>query len=341
MKHIHWAILIILLLTTGCTSQESPTTNLPSPPTSTSTSLPEPSESPQPTEIPPPTKTPQPTETPQPSEMPKRNWIDLPFAPPGDEFHKLDVHLPENGDGPFPTILTIHGGGFSALTKSHYDELAGYFTELGYAVVSTNYRLTPKASYPAQVEDVFCALAWIHAKNEIYGFDNEHIFVMGDSAGSYLAGMLGTIETPSGYLKKCPHKLPASDWIQGVVGFYGFYDFTSTEGWTDFDLEFSLRQYWGAYHRLISDETLAEMSPMSWVDGSEPPFLLIHGTEDNAVKSWMSEKMASVLKEAGVETELLLVESNHGFIHLKPLLDPVNIQTLKVIEAFLSAQLLK
>jgi dipeptidyl aminopeptidase/acylaminoacyl peptidase len=153
--------------------------------------------------------------------------------------------------------------------------------------------------------------------------------------------MLETIETPKAYLKKYPHKLPASDWTQGIVGFYGFYDFTSTKGFTEFGLEFTLRQYWGAYHKQISQETLAEMSPLSWVDGNEPAFLLIHGTEDNAVKNWMSEETASALKKAGVETELLLVEANHSFIHHNHLLDPVNIQTLEVIDAFLSTQLLK
>jgi len=174
----------------------------------------------------------QPTDTPEPSptEPPIRYWSDLPYAPEGGARQMLDVYLPETGDGPFPTILAIHGGGFITRSKSLYSRMAAHLNELGYAVVATNYRLAPKYSYPAQVEDVFCALAWVHTNHATYGFDVEHTFVTGGSAGGYLAAMLGTVDTPSAYLENCPHSLPTSDWIQGVVVFYGFYNFTGIDG---------------------------------------------------------------------------------------------------------------
>jgi acetyl esterase/lipase len=233
--------------------------------------------------------------------------------------------------------LAIHGGGFRARSKTLYSRLAGHLNELGYAVVSTDYRLTPSYSHPAQVEDVFCALAWVHANHATYGFDNEHIIVMGDSSGGYLAAMLGTVDPPSLYLENCPHALPASDWIQGVVVFYGFYDFTSIDGYRREEVVGYLQPFWGAEYSEIPPETLAEMSPMSWVDGSEPPFLLIHGTSDTSIPSWMSEKFAAELDDAGVDVELLLVDAKHAFI-LKPLSSPENVQSLAAIEAFLSAR---
>jgi acetyl esterase/lipase len=226
--------------------------------------------------------------------------------------------------------LAIHGGGFRARSKILYSRLAGHLNELGYAVVSTDYRLTPSYSYPAQVEDVFCAMAWIHANHATHGFDNERIFVMGDSAGGYLAAMLGTVDTPSLYLENCPHALPASDWLQGVVVFYGFFDFTSIDGYPRGEVA-SLQAFWGAQFSEIPSETLAEMSPMSWVDGSEPPFLLIHGTSDTAIPSWMSEKFAAELEDTGVDVELLLVDAKHAFI-LKPLSSPENVQSLGLVQ---------
>jgi acetyl esterase/lipase len=258
----------------------------------------------------------------------------VPYFPEGGLRQTLDVHTPSTGDWPFPTILAIHGGGFSGGNKSSYNELASHFNELGYALVSSNYRLTSTSSYPAQVEDVFCALAWVHENSVAYGFDSERIIVMGGSAGGYLAAMVGTIETPSLYLENCPHALPDADWIKGVIVFYGFFDFLSIDGFPN--VRSGLQPYWGAIHSDISLETLAEMSPASWVDGTEPPFLLLHGTLDTSVPSWMSEDFASVLMEAGVEVELVLIpETEHAFIG-QHFASPAMEQALASTEAFLS-----
>jgi acetyl esterase/lipase len=268
------------------------------------------------------------------SLQPTPELMNIPYVTDGGAHQMLDVHLPANGDGPFPTILAIHGGGFRVLSKTLYRQIAGYLNDKGYALVATNYRLTPKHSYPAQVEDVFCALAWIHSNHSMYGFDNERAIVMGDSAGGYLAGMVGTVDTPSLYLENCPHTLPESDWIQGAVVFYGFYDFTSIYGYPAYDVREGLQPFLGAEYDQIPHETLVEMSPMSWVDGSEPSFLLNHGTEDMAVP-WMSEDIAAVLEDAGVEVDLTLIEVDHGFI-LKSLSHHANVQSLEAIESFLA-----
>ena len=292
------------------------------------------------TDLPRPTVTRIRPSVPPPTEPPKRRWTDVPYISDGLAFHELDVYLPATGDEPFPTILTIHGGGFQALSKSLYYLPASKFNDLGYAVVSTNYRFAQLYPYPAQVEDVFCALAWVHANHETYNIDNEHIIVMGDSAGGYLASMLGTIETPNAYLENCPYSLPASDWIQGVVIFYGFYDFTSIDGYPKLGVSASLEPFWGAKYSEISPETLVEMSPMSWVDGSEPPFLIIHGTSDSSVPSWMSENFAAVLEDVGVDVELVLLDAKHGFLG-QSLSSPPNVQSLQAIDTFLSALLMQ
>jgi acetyl esterase/lipase len=292
------------------------------------------------TDLPLPTMTTIQPSVPPPTNLPKRKWSDVPYIPDGLAFHELDIYLPATGDGPFPTILTIHGGGFQAGSKSLYYLFATKFNDVDYAVVSTNYRFAPLYSYPAQVEDVFCALAWVHANHAAYNIDHERIIVMGDSAGGYLAAMLATIETPGAYLGNCPHSLPTSDWIQGAVIFYGLYDFTSIDGYTELQVSKGLEPFWEAQFSEIAPETLAEMSPMSWVDGSEPPFLIIHGTSDTIFPSWMSENFASVLEDAGVEVELVLLDAKHGFIG-QSLSSPTNVQSLEAIDTFLSALLMQ
>jgi acetyl esterase/lipase len=277
------------------------------------------------------------TEVDQTPEIPQRSWSDVPYTPADIPFQRLDVYLPETGDGPFPTLLAIHGGGFWAWSKSLYGQMAPRLNETGYAVVSTNYRLTPKYSYPAQVEDVFCALAWIHANQATYGFDAERTFVMGDSAGGYLASMLGTVNDPGTYLENCPNALPASDWLQGVVVLYGMYDFTSVAGYQEAEMHASLEPFLGAAYDEIPLETLVEMSPMSRLDGSEPPFLLIHGTLDTSVPSWMSEDFSNALEAVGGAVKLVLLEEKHGFL-IQPLTSPANVRTAEEIQAFLSTR---
>jgi acetyl esterase/lipase len=112
---------------------------------------------------------------PSPTSLPIRVQRDIEFVPGGGAYQSLDVYLPPEGEGPFPTFLAIHGGAFRARSKSIYNFVGNHLAGEGYAFVSTNYRLSQKASYPAQVEDVFCALAWVHANQDVYGFDPEQI----------------------------------------------------------------------------------------------------------------------------------------------------------------------
>ena len=318
-KSILAIVGIGLLLISGCAAPErTPTPVAP-------TALPKPTA----TSIPP-----SETATPELSELP---GFGVPYVPDGSHYQKLDVYLPEGEDGPFPTILAIHGGGFSTGNKVTYYELANQFNELGYALVSIDYRLTPNFKYPAQVQDSFCALAWVHANAATYRFDTERIIVMGESAGGYLAAMLGTVDTPSLYLEGCPNLLPRTDWIRGAVVFYGNYDYTSIDGYTVGTIKTVEQPYWGAEFSEIPPDTLAEMSPMSWIDGSEPPFLLIHGTSDSDIPSWMSEDFAFALEESGAAVELLLLEAGHGFLGRQSLSSPTNVQSLETVQSWLAA----
>jgi hypothetical protein len=45
-------------------------------------------------------------------EISQRSWSDVPYTPADIPFQRLDVYLPETGDGPFPTLLAIHGVAF-------------------------------------------------------------------------------------------------------------------------------------------------------------------------------------------------------------------------------------
>ncbi len=279
----------------------------------------------------PPTATPLP---PTPTVLPIVKF-NKPYVPDGYRNHILTVYLPGEGNGPFPTILAIHGGCFQAESKRNYQRYASYFTGLGYALVAIDYRLAPTFTYPAQVQDSFCALAWIHANAATYGFDTEHIAAIGESAGGYLVAMLGTVDDPASYLEGCPNTLPGTNWIHGILPVYGLFDLTSTKGYASDVVHGCTEPYLGTKINEAAPEFLAEVSPLSWVNGNEPPFLLIHGRSDPFIPAWMAEDFAAKLKAAGGEAEVLLVEAGHGYFTDDPLTTDANVKTQEAISAFL------
>jgi acetyl esterase/lipase len=216
-----------------------------------------------------------------------------------------------------------------------YHLIGQHYAQQGYAFISINYRLIPNNSYPAQVADSFCALAWLHTHHEEYGFDANRVVVMGGSAGGYLAAMLGTVDDPNIYMKDCPYEYPSEEAVQAVVIYYGLYDFTDIDEYPVGDVNSSLTPFWGAEYEDISTEKLEEMSPIKHIDGSEPPFIILHGTADTSIPSVMSERFAEALEQAGVDVELVLLpDVGHAF-ELTPLTGEEMTLSLRKIEAFL------
>lgn len=253
---------------------------------------------------------------------------------------KLDIYLPLTGEGPYPTIMAIHGGGFYTRSKKIYEEIGPHFARKGYAFVAINYRLTPDYSYPDQVADSFCALAWLHANRDTYGFDPRRMIVMGGSAGGYLASMLGTVDNPEIYLKGCPNEYPDGKAVHAAVIFYGLYDFTNVDDLPESEF-LTLNLFWGGEHSEIPLEKLEEMSPIMHVDGNEPPFIILHGLADSSVPSVLSERFANALSQVGVDAELVLLpDVGHAF-ELKPLTGEEMTFSLSKIDGFLDRVLVE
>ena len=129
----------------------------------------------------------------------------LAYLPDGDPMHTLNLYRPEGAQGPLPTVVDIHGGGWMygdrELNRNYCMALAAQ----GYAVMGMSYRLLPQVDLRGQVQDVFASLRWLEEHGGEHGFDLSRILLTGDSAGGHLAG-----------LTACIQKSPALQALYGV-----------------------------------------------------------------------------------------------------------------------------
>ena len=150
-----------------------------------------------------------------------RKWQDIAYADQSPA-QKLDIYLPETGDGPFPVILSIHGGAFSG-----GDKRDGQVTPMleglkrGYAVVSINYRLSGESIWPAQINDCKAAVRWIRANAGHYKLAADKIAAWGGSAGGHLSAMLGTSGDVAALEDLSQGNAQQSSRVQVVVDWFG------------------------------------------------------------------------------------------------------------------------
>lgn len=114
----------------------------------------------------------------------------------------LDVYRPLDAEGDLPVIVSVHGGGWVYGDKERYQYYCMSLAKRGFAVVNFTYRLAPENKFPASLEDTNSVFTWILSNAKEYGFDTEHIFAVGDSAGAHNLGLYSSICTNPDYAAK-------------------------------------------------------------------------------------------------------------------------------------------
>ncbi|EDY16383.1 Alpha/beta hydrolase fold-3 domain protein [Chthoniobacter flavus Ellin428] len=233
------------------------------------------------------------------------------YAVAGGEHLQVDVARPKNGDGPFPAVVCIHGGGFRAGKREGYDKLCVTLAQKGYVAITVTYRLAPAFKFPAAVQDCKASVRWLRANAAKYHVDPKRIGVTGGSAGGHLAQFLGNTNGVKEFEGDSGNLDQSSD-VACVVNFYGPSDFTKSYGksvdaaevlplWLGGNLETALKEHIRA-------------SPLNWVTPDAVPTLICHGTEDKYVNYEQAGWMVDRLKSCGVEVELLTLQgAGHGF----------------------------
>ena len=127
-----------------------------------------------------------------PVPVPPRVELGIVYASPDGVPLKLDAYLP-GSPGPHPGVILIHGGAFRTGGRGWETYLATALVDAGFAAFSVDYRLAPEFPFPAAVDDVLAAVAWVRAHAAEYGVDSREIGAIGESAGGHLAAMLAVL----------------------------------------------------------------------------------------------------------------------------------------------------
>jgi acetyl esterase/lipase len=214
---------------------------------------------------------------------PEPTYGDIYYTNESDSRRSLDIFLPADEHLPAPVVMMLHGG---LGNKSDFRAVAEELTPHGFAVVLPSYRIDPMA-----YEDGFCALAWVHTHADDYNLDASRIIVIGWSSGGGIAAEMATTNDPNDLLTDCPHAAAPGDWLAGAVLLAAGSDRWEESGWR-------------------TDEP-----PVTWIDGNEPPILMMHGEDDELIPAEDSLQLAALLEESGDSVELVLLP---GAGHLFP-----------------------
>jgi acetyl esterase/lipase len=257
-----------------------------------------------------------------PATTAKPQYTDLAYATLS-EIQKLDLYLPE-GSGPFPVVVTVHGGGFMMGDKADAMGTAGIDQLLaeGYAVAAVNYRLSSEATAPAQIQDVKTAVRFLRANATQYKLNPEKFAAWGASAGGSLVALLGTscgaealegIELGNADQSSC---------VQAVVDWFGPTDFLQMDAQfagtscpvTHDAADSPESMLLGAAIQSVPEQAKA-VNPITYVSNQSPAFLIQHGTQDCNVPPQQSQLLYDALKATIGESNvtLTLIEgAGHG-----------------------------
>jgi acetyl esterase/lipase len=251
---------------------------------------------------------------PVPAQEPKspvRTELDVIYGKGGADDLKLDLALPKEGEGPFPVIVCLHGGGWKEGNRQQLSKTIEVLAGQGYAAASVSYRLSRVAQFPAQIEDCKAAVRWLRANAAKYHLNADRIGAMGFSAGGHLACLLGTTDEKDG-LEGTGGNPEQSSRVQAVVSFFGPTDFT-TRTWSD-QLEKELFIPLVGAPFAEKPERYKRLSPVIYVSRDDPPFLFFHGTKDDLVGIRHSRILAEKLQGVGVEAKVIELEGEgHGW----------------------------
>jgi acetyl esterase/lipase len=202
--------------------------------------------------------------------------------------HKLDIYLSNhsNPEALRKTVMFFYGGSWESGHKEDYKFVAQALTSAGFDVVIPDYRVYPGVVFPEFVNDAALAVSWSYNHLVEFGANPKRLFVAGHSAGAHIAALLALDPL---YLKR--YQL-SPDSLGGMIGLAGPYDFLPLKSDT-------LKTIFGP------EDERWRSQPINFVDGKNPPMLLLLGDDDSTVWPKNSRNLATKIREKGGNVELV------------------------------------
>ena len=237
---------------------------------------------------------------------------------------RMTVQVPRTSDLK-PAVIYFPGGGFTSADHEKFTEMRYALARAGFVVAACEYRVVPDR-FPALIHDGKAAVRYLRSHASEYGIDPARIGVIGDSAGGYLVQMLGATNGEKGW-DQGDFTETSSD-VQAVATLYGISNLLSIgEGLGEAQARVhaspsvteallvngpAFRDNAGA--SIFSDEKKAlDASSLGHIDGSEPPFLILHGSADTLVSPMQSMRLFEAMKAKGGDVRYVLAEgAGHG-----------------------------
>ncbi len=242
------------------------------------------------------------------------------YGKAGETELKLDLARPE-GDGPFPAIVFIHGGGWSQGSRQSYRGQIEEAARRGYVAATISYRLmqfdeskkettTAAPNFPAQIHDAKAAIRWLRANANKYSVNPDRIGVTGGSAGGHLSLLVGLTD-PAANLEGDSGNPEQSSRVQAVVNVFGPTDMAfchekSSVAWI-------FRLFMGGTPAEVAEQ-YRTASPITYVSEDDPPVLTLHGDHDDLVPIEQARRLDEKMKAVGASHTLMVFEGQgHGF----------------------------
>ncbi|GAB2534334.1 alpha/beta hydrolase [Rhodanobacter koreensis] len=225
-----------------------------------------------------------------------------------DAVHQLalDVYRPSDASHA-PVVVFFFGGSWKSGKRQWYAWVGETLARRGLVVVIPDYRLWPMVKLDGFMQDAAHAVAWTHAHAGEYGGNPDDLFVMGHSAGAHIGALLATDAHWLNAVGMQPRQLA------GFIGLAGPYDFLPLKDPDFIDM-------FGTTHK-----AQLRSQPVHFVNGDEPPMLLMQGTTDKIVWPRNAESLARALRQENEPVEVKLYPDIGHFAILfsisKPLRD--------------------
>jgi acetyl esterase/lipase len=254
-------------------------------------------------------------------------WKDINYAGDTMNFHKMDIYLPAAHKKMFPAVILIYGSAWfgNNLKGTDMKTIGRVLLNNGYAVITPNHRSSRDSVFPAQIHDIKAVIRFIRANADMYLIDTSFIAITGSSSGGHLAALAGTSAGITNYSLlmqsidlegKVGDNLNFKSTVDAVVDWFGPTDFlvmdscgSSMNHNAPDSPESSL--IGGPVQE--NTELCALANPVTYVDPTDPPFLIFHGDADPLVPWCQSELLYQALRKANVQCKLIIIpDAKHG-----------------------------